>query len=434
MNEYVLVVYGNAFGTIATALLSLLLESIVGALLIFAGSYAILWGKHKEKDKKIVVNTNTDQQGVDGSNSPKYNMEEQDERARGRSKRETVIEESKPYILCIFANVLYAGYNIINKVALNQGMSQFVLVVYGNTLGTLATALLALTFERKNDSKISSLVLRDIFFLGLGSAIGRTLFLTGLKDSSPTFASATNNIIPSVTFILAVVFRMEKLDITKYGTQAKVGGTIVALAGATLMTLYKGITVISMHNREPHKISASKVSSDKDWIKDSVLLLVSYFPISAVYILQTKTIKLYPAPITLTSLICLSATILSTLLTAIVDHKASSWRLSCNSTLVAPIYSGIMIFGISLYVQTVVIQIKGPVFMTAFRPLSTILVAIMGILILGEALHLGSVIGAVLIVVGLYAVLWGKEKEREKTVVDNSMFQQAGVDDIKVVK
>lgn len=47
-------------------------------------------------------------------------MEEQNERAKGRSKRETVIEESKPYILCIFANVLFAGYNIICKLALNQ--------------------------------------------------------------------------------------------------------------------------------------------------------------------------------------------------------------------------------------------------------------------------------------------------------------------------
>ena len=75
-------------------------------------------------------------------------MEDQGERVVGKSKREIVIEESKPYILCIFVNVLYAGYNIICKVALNQGMSQFVLVVYRNALGTLATALLALTFER----------------------------------------------------------------------------------------------------------------------------------------------------------------------------------------------------------------------------------------------------------------------------------------------
>lgn len=69
-------------------------------------------------------------------------------RAEGRSKRETVIEESKPYILCMFANVLYAGYNVICKLALNQSMSQYVLVVYGNAIGTIATGLLAFAFER----------------------------------------------------------------------------------------------------------------------------------------------------------------------------------------------------------------------------------------------------------------------------------------------
>lgn len=36
--------------------------------------------------------------------------------------------------------------------------------------------------------------------------------------------------------------------------------------------------------------------------------------------------------------------------------------------------------------------------------------------LLGEKLHLGSALGAVLIVVGLYAVLWGKGRETAATV------------------
>ena len=49
-----------------------------------------------------------------------------------------------------------------------------------------------------------------------------------------------------------------------------------------------------------------------------------------------------------------------------------------------------MIFGITLYVQTLVIRQKGPVFMTAFRPLATIIVAITGLVILRDALYLGG--------------------------------------------
>jgi hypothetical protein len=51
---------------------------------------------------------------------------------------------------------------------------------------------------------------------------------------------------------------------------------------------------------------------------------------------------------------------------------------------------GVVIFGITLYVQTLVIRQKGPVFMTAFRPLATIIVAIMGLVILRDALYLGG--------------------------------------------
>ncbi|KAG9148597.1 hypothetical protein Leryth_017360 [Lithospermum erythrorhizon] len=57
---------------------------------------------------------------------------------------------------------------------------------------------------------------------------------------------------------------------------------------------------------------------------------------------------------------------------------------------------------------------KGPVFATAFSPLMMIIVAIMGSFILAEKIFLGGMLGAALIVVGLYAVLWGKYKEERE--------------------
>jgi hypothetical protein len=51
-----------------------------------------------------------------------------------------------------------------------------------------------------------------------------------------------------------------------------------------------------------------------------------------------------------------------------------------------------MIFGVTIYVQTLVIRKKGLVFMTTFWPLATIIVAVMGLLILGDALYLGRYI------------------------------------------
>ena len=57
-------------------------------------------------------------------------------------------EEWKAYILCVFSNICFAGFNIVSKVSLNKGMSRYVLVVYGYAFGTLATAILVLLFER----------------------------------------------------------------------------------------------------------------------------------------------------------------------------------------------------------------------------------------------------------------------------------------------
>lgn len=59
-----------------------------------------------------------------------------------------IFEELKPYIMCIIANIFCAGFNIVTKISLNQGMSPYVLVVYGNAFGALASAPLALFFER----------------------------------------------------------------------------------------------------------------------------------------------------------------------------------------------------------------------------------------------------------------------------------------------
>ncbi|XP_076897232.1 WAT1-related protein At2g39510-like [Bidens hawaiensis] len=56
-------------------------------------------------------------------------------------------------------------------------------------------------------------------------------------------------------------------------------------------------------------------------------------------------------------------------------------------------------------------EVKGPVFVTAFSPLSMVIVAILGSIALSEKLNLGRVVGAVVIVTGLYLVIWGKAND-----------------------
>ncbi|KAK4254635.1 hypothetical protein QN277_009989 [Acacia crassicarpa] len=65
-------------------------------------------------------------------------------------------------------------------------------------------------------------------------------------------------------------------------------------------------------------------------------------------------------------------------------------------------------------VMTWCVDLSGPLYVSTFNPLTLVFVVIAGFLMLDEKLYLGSIIGGLLIVGGLYAVLWGKGNEMKK--------------------
>lgn len=55
---------------------------------------------------------------------------------------------------------------------------------------------------------------------------------------------------------------------------------------------------------------------------------------------------------------------------------------------------GVICSGLTYYIQGIVMKDKGPVFVTAFNPLSMVIVAIMSSFILSETMYLGRYIHA----------------------------------------
>lgn len=317
----------------------------------------------------------------------------------------------------------YAGMNIITKVSLNRGMSHYVLVVYRHAFATAVIAPFALILERKVRPKITLTIFVQIFVLGLlGPVIDQNFYYAGLKFTSPTFSCAMSNMLPAMTFVLAVLCRMETLNMKKVLCQAKVVGTIVTVAGAMLMTIYKGPVINffwSEHMHQPRSYAPTD-ATDKDWLKGSILLIIATFAWASFFILQAVTMKRYSAHLSLTSLVCFVGTLQSIAVTFVMEHKPSAWTIGWDMNLLAAAYAGIVSSSIAYYVQGLVMQKRGPVFVTAFSPLMMIIVAIMGSFILAENIYLGGVLGAILIVVGLYSVLWGKYKEyKEKEAIES---------------
>uniref|UniRef100_A0A0E0A129 WAT1-related protein n=1 Tax=Oryza glumipatula TaxID=40148 RepID=A0A0E0A129_9ORYZ len=339
------------------------------------------------------------------------------------------MEKAKPYFAMICLQFGYAGMNVITKVSLNHGMSHYVLVVYRHAFATISIAPFALILERKVRPKMTWSIFFQIFVLALlGPVIDQNFYYAGLKFTGPTFACAMSNILPAMTFVMAVIFRMEKLELKKVRCQAKIAGTLVTVAGAMLMTLYKGPLMEMAWSRhagagaaEAPAAAAAAISS-RDWFLGSMFVIVATLAWASLFILQTHTIKQYSAQLSLTTLICLVGTLQAVVVTFAMERRRPSvWAIGFDMNLLAAAYAGIVTSSIAYYVQGLVIQRTGPVFASAFSPLMMIIVAVMGSFILSEQIYLGGVVGAALIVVGLYSVLWGKHKETQEKQADTKL-------------
>nr|AFK38638.1 unknown [Lotus japonicus] len=234
-----------------------------------------------------------------------------------------------------------------------------------------------------------------------------------MQYTSASFASSVMNAVPSVTFVLAVILRLERVKIKELRSQAKVIGTLVSSAGALLMTLYKGPQVHLFHNpNTTHQESGNhSTQSHQHWIAGTLFIGLGCLAWSSFYILQSITIRRYPAELSLSSLICLVGAMESAVVALVAEHRSQAWTIGFDYRLYGPLYTGIISSGIAYYVQGLVMKSRGPVFVTSFNPLCTIIVAALGSFILGEHLYLGSIIGSIIIAVGLYSVVWGKGKD-----------------------
>lgn len=181
-----------------------------------------------------------------------------------------------------------------------------------------------------------------------------------------------------------------------------------------MVFFYKGPTIIttspSTHSESLQRTLAS-LSSQANWIIGGLLLAAEYLLISIWYIIQTGVMKIYPAEIVVVFFYNLCATIISVPVCFMAEKNLSAWGLKPDIALVSIIYAGLTGSSFNTVVHSWGLHLKGPVYVAIFKPLSVAIAAIMGVLFLADDLHLGSVVGAVIICIGFYAVIWGKATE-----------------------
>ncbi|KAL0917153.1 hypothetical protein M5K25_012200 [Dendrobium thyrsiflorum] len=267
--------------------------------------------------------------------------------------------------------------------------------------------------------------------------IDQNLYYVGNKLTSASFTSSFYNILPAVTFIMALILRMEKLSLRRRHSQAKLIGAVVTIAGAVLMIIYKGPIVSSLWTKGGGHQNAQGVEvghgGGTNMLYGTFLLSISTVTCSSFFILQNKTLESYPVELSLSVLICSTGVVINTIIALVVERgRAQPWIIGFDLRLLSAVYSGTICSGVAYYVHGMVMKERGPVFVTAFSPFCMIFTCIMGSTILAEEISLGRILGAITIIIGIYSLLWGKNNDHLTSSINNNGTSKGETDQLPI--
>nr|KJB77834.1 hypothetical protein B456_012G160100 [Gossypium raimondii] len=202
---------------------------------------------------------------------------------------------------------------------------------------------------------------------------------------------------------------MEKLAIRTNAGKAKVCETLLGIGGAMVFTFYKGINI---------NIWSTNVNLLKHHHRQQVGLGPSYHG-TGHFIIGVFFSLLSCAKMSVEFPYLYSSTALMRLMGSI--QGALYAKLGWNVRLLAVAFVGIIGSALFVFLVSWAVRLKGPLYAAIFNPLGLVLVAVVGSLLHDEKLHLGSIIGGLMIIceVYIYMVLWGRAKEmKQQTQVD----------------
>ncbi|KAI3946703.1 hypothetical protein MKW98_003266 [Papaver atlanticum] len=319
------------------------------------------------------------------------------------------LDEWQPAFLMVVIEFALATVNVLLKKVVDDGMDHLVLITYRTLFAAVFLAPMAYFWERKTRPKLTSRILCRLFISAmLGATVTQYGFLLGLQNTSETFTCAFINMVHVLSFLMALPFGLV-VDIKSMSGNAKDLGTVVSVGGAMVLTLYKEMPITNISDsRETTSIHTTNhlnwlSPNNKTWTIGTIALILGSVFWSSWFLIQAKIGSKQCGTIPSQALLSLTT-----------NQHYSSWVLKGRLQTIT--CRGIVGTGLSYVGMAYCVKKRGPVFTAAFSPLIQIVVAIFDFSILHQQLHLGSVLGSILVIIGLYILLWGKSKEAKACV------------------
>ncbi|MCL7026535.1 hypothetical protein MKW94_018082 [Papaver nudicaule] len=334
-----------------------------------------------------------------------------------------IIQDVIPGLAMVLMEGITVGLTIMTKTVMARGMSPFVFIAYTNVASSILLLPSFFFFHRPRESFFNLSLLSKFFFLGLiGVTLAQNFAFMGLNYSSPIVVATMANQLPGFSFLFSIVLRFGQVEFNRPSTRAKSIGTMVSMAGAVFVAVYKGpalwkpaLTISSSLPPWPLFIFGSTPES---WILGCILLAGATLCASVWNIIQITTVQEFPDARTIVTLYSLFGTAQCVIISVIAERNLSAWvitdAMEISNILLSALFGSI----IRSYVQGWCVRREGgPLFIAMFKPFTVFIAVSLGFLFFGHTFHFGSVIGSFIAAMGYYCSMWGQIIEGEENQI-----------------
>ncbi|EFH51239.1 nodulin MtN21 family protein [Arabidopsis lyrata subsp. lyrata] len=292
-----------------------------------------------------------------------------------------------PMIVIIVTNMIAGMVNALIKKVLDGGINHMVIATYRLGISTLFLLPIAYFWERKTRPKLTLSISCQLFVSALfGASLMQYFYLLGLSYTSATLGSAFWAIMPSLTFVMALIFGFEKLTLkTKIG-YGVVLGTLISLVGGLLLTMYQGIPLT---NSQEQAENPNNHTGHENWIKGCFFLLTGVILFSSWMLIQAKINVNYPCPYSSTVILSVFGTLQCALLSLIKTRHLEDWILRDELTIITVIIAVVVAQGMCTVGISWCIKQQGPVVSSSFSPVVLMSATLFDFLILHRVIYLG---------------------------------------------